>query len=141
MDTQNGITVILVERGEGVDTKPIKTMYSATAGTAFVTLDSVKVPIENTIGPENSGLSVIFSYVPVHVLSLKLRHAQLDHRNFNHERWVVCNTSTALQRLIIEDVFKCVLFTSDSPWSLTMGLGKDGSTSAWYLASLLLRRR
>ncbi|KAF8434048.1 acyl-CoA dehydrogenase/oxidase [Boletus edulis BED1] len=50
--TDNGITIILVKRGEGVNTKPIKTMYSAAAGTAFVTLDNVKVPIENTSVPK-----------------------------------------------------------------------------------------
>ncbi|KAF8557449.1 peroxisomal acyl-CoA-dehydrogenase [Imleria badia] len=85
----NGITVILVERGEGVETKPIKTMYSASAGTAYITLDNVKVPIENTIGPEDNGMFIIFS-------------------NFNHERWVICASATVLQRLIIEEVFKWI---------------------------------
>ncbi|KAN0093234.1 Acyl-CoA dehydrogenase/oxidase, N-terminal and middle domain containing protein [Tylopilus felleus] len=87
--TDNGITVILVERGEGVDTKPIKTMYSAAAGTAYVTFDNVKVPVENTIGPKDSGILIIFS-------------------NFNHERWVMCCSGTVVQRLIIEEVFKWI---------------------------------
>ena len=42
---QTGFTVILIPRGEGVSTKPIKTAYSSTAGTAYVTFD--KVIIEN----------------------------------------------------------------------------------------------
>ena len=42
---QTGFTVILIPRGEGVSTKPIKTAYSSTAGTAYVTFD--KVSIEN----------------------------------------------------------------------------------------------
>lgn len=32
---------MLIERGPGVSTKPIKTAYSAVAGTAFVTFDKV----------------------------------------------------------------------------------------------------
>ena len=32
---------MLIERGPGVSTKPIKTAYSSVAGTAFVTFDKV----------------------------------------------------------------------------------------------------
>ena len=32
---------MLIERGPGVSTKPIKTSYSSVAGTAFVTFDKV----------------------------------------------------------------------------------------------------
>lgn len=33
--------MLLIERGEGVETKPIKTSYSASAGTAYVTFENV----------------------------------------------------------------------------------------------------
>lgn len=59
--TDDGFTLILVPRGEGVETKPIKTSYSASAGTAYVTFDDVKVPVENTLGPEGGGIFVILS--------------------------------------------------------------------------------
>ena len=76
---QDGFTVILVERGEGVETKAIKTSYvswlgnhynvvfsshgqSPTAGTAFVTFDNVKVPVENTLGLEGGGIFVMLRY-------------------------------------------------------------------------------
>lgn len=85
--TESGFTVILVERGEGVETKPISTSYSSTAGTAYVTFDNVKVPVENTLGPEGGGIFVILS-------------------NFNHERWVMCCASAAGQRQIIEECLK-----------------------------------
>ncbi|KAG6888919.1 hypothetical protein C0995_004932 [Termitomyces sp. Mi166 len=65
---QGGMVVLLIERQEGVETKPIKTSYSTTAGTGFVTFDNVFVPYENTLGSDNGGLQVILS-------------------NFNHERW------------------------------------------------------
>ncbi|KAH7884527.1 acyl-CoA dehydrogenase/oxidase [Phlebopus sp. FC_14] len=87
--TDSGFTVILVERGEGVETKPIKTMYSPAAGTAYVTFDNVKVPIENTLGKEGQGMFVILS-------------------NFNHERWIMCASVTALQRLIVEETLKWI---------------------------------
>ncbi|KAJ3500620.1 hypothetical protein NLJ89_g9712 [Agrocybe chaxingu] len=87
--TEDGFTVILVERGEGVETKPIKTSYSPTAGTAFVTFDNVKVPVENTLGPEGGGIFVMLS-------------------NFNHERWVMICSSARSQRLILEECLKWV---------------------------------
>ncbi|PFH53073.1 hypothetical protein AMATHDRAFT_55443 [Amanita thiersii Skay4041] len=87
--TDDGFTVILVERGEGVETKSIKTSYSPAAGTAFVTFDNVKVPVENTLGPEGGGIFVILS-------------------NFNHERWVMCCSAARSQRFIVEECFKWV---------------------------------
>ena len=58
--TEKGYVVLLIPRGEGVETKPIKTSYSSTAATAFVTFDKVRVPIANTIGKDGDGLKVSF---------------------------------------------------------------------------------
>ncbi|THH28855.1 hypothetical protein EUX98_g5336 [Antrodiella citrinella] len=85
--TEDGFTVILVERSEGLETKPIKTAYSASAGTAYVTFDKVKVPVENTLGEEGGGIFVMLS-------------------NFNHERWVLCCCSARSQRLLIDECMK-----------------------------------
>lgn len=85
--TDGGFTVILIERGPGVETIPIKTAYSPAAGTAYVTFDNVKVPVENTLGEEDLGLMVILS-------------------NFNHERWVMCCASARAQRLVMEECVK-----------------------------------
>jgi len=87
--TDGGFTVILVERGEGVETTSIKTSYSPTAGTAYVTFDNVKVPVENTLGPEGGGIFVILS-------------------NFNHERWVMTTSSARAQRGIVEECLKWI---------------------------------
>jgi alkylation response protein AidB-like acyl-CoA dehydrogenase len=59
--TEGGLTVFLVPRGEGVETKQIKASYSTAAGTAYITFDNVKVPAENMLGPEDGGLLVILS--------------------------------------------------------------------------------
>ncbi|KAG9104851.1 hypothetical protein FRC06_008081 [Ceratobasidium sp. 370] len=85
--TDGGFTVILIPRTAGVSTKPIKTSYSPSAGTAYVTFDNVRVPIENTLGQEDAGLYVLLS-------------------NFNHERWVMCCSSARAQRLIVEECLK-----------------------------------
>jgi len=85
--TEDGFTVLLIERGEGVETKAIKTSYSAAAGTAYITYDNVKVPIGNVLGPEGGGIFVMLS-------------------NFNHERWVMCCASARSQRLIVEECLK-----------------------------------
>lgn len=79
-----------MERSEGVETKPVKTSYSAAAGTAFITFENVRVPIGNTLGEEGKGMSVILS-------------------NFNHERWMMCGTSARTQRAIVEECLKYIL--------------------------------
>lgn len=70
MNTGKGLSVLLIERGDGVETKAIKTSYSPAAGTAYITFDNVKVPVENLLGQEDKGIHVILS-------------------NFNHERWTM----------------------------------------------------
>ena len=87
--TDKGLTVILVERQDGVETKAIKTSYSSTAGTAYITFENVKVPVENTLGPEGEGIFVILS-------------------NFNHERWAMCCGGARNMRLIVEECLKWV---------------------------------
>jgi len=85
--TDGGYTVILVPRSDEISTKPIKTAYSATAGTAFVTFDKVRVPLSNTLGKEGKGMSVILS-------------------NFNHERWMILSMGLSTQRVIVEECLK-----------------------------------
>ena len=87
MRTDGGLTVLLIERGEGVETKPIKTSYSPTAGTAYITFTNVKVPVENTLGEEGQGIYVMLS-------------------NFNHERWVMICSSARSHRLVVEECLK-----------------------------------
>jgi alkylation response protein AidB-like acyl-CoA dehydrogenase len=85
--TESGYTVVLVPRSDGVSTKPMKTAYSATAGTAFVMFDKVRVPLSNTLGKEGKGMSVILS-------------------NFNHERWMILSMGLSTHRLIVEECLK-----------------------------------
>ena len=85
--TEKGLSVLLIERGEGVETKPIKTSYSPAAGTAYVTFDNVKVPVENLLGQENKGIYVILS-------------------NFNHERWTMACASISQSRVVVEECLK-----------------------------------
>ncbi|KAJ7931447.1 acyl-CoA dehydrogenase NM domain-like protein [Mycena leptocephala] len=85
--TEDGFTVILVERGPGVETKPIKTSYSPSAGTAYITFDNARAPVGNTLGEEGGGIFVMLS-------------------NFNHERWVMCCSSARSQRAIVEECLK-----------------------------------
>lgn len=62
--SKDGFTVILVERGPGVETRQIKTSYSTTAGTAYITFDNARAPIGNTLGEEGGGIFVMLRYVP-----------------------------------------------------------------------------
>ncbi|KAI7864162.1 acyl-CoA dehydrogenase/oxidase [Spinellus fusiger] len=87
VQTDKGISMLLIERGEGVETKLIKTAYSSSAGTAYVTFEDVKVPVENLLGKENHGFLVVLS-------------------NFNHERWTMLLNACMTARIVIEECFK-----------------------------------
>lgn len=95
--------MLLIERGPGVETRPLKTSYSATAGTAFVTFDNVKVPVENILGEEDKGLKVVLRYCPRH-FHLRLRSWVCS--NFNHERWMICCHAAAGHRTVVEECVK-----------------------------------
>lgn len=69
----------------GVETKQIKTSYSTTAGTAYVTFDNVKVPSRYLVGEDGMGIQVILS-------------------NFNHERWVMCCSTIRASRGVCEQL-------------------------------------
>lgn len=82
-----GISMLLIERSEGVITKPIKTSYSGAAGTAYIIYENVKVPVENLLGQENKGFGVIM-------------------QNFNHERWLIICGVHRFTRRVVEECFK-----------------------------------
>ncbi|KAI9357985.1 acyl-CoA dehydrogenase/oxidase [Zopfochytrium polystomum] len=82
-----GISVLLIERSEGVSTKIIKTSGTTSAGTAYVMFENVKVPVENLIGGENKGFAVVMA-------------------NFNHERWGMAVGCARAARLVTEECFK-----------------------------------
>lgn len=84
------LTCFLVTRTDGVQTRPIPTMYSAAAGTAYVTFDNVRVSDEYMLGEEGKGMFIVLS-------------------NFNHERWSICCGLARSCRLITEE---CLLWAA-----------------------------
>ncbi|KAL1983262.1 hypothetical protein VTN96DRAFT_360 [Rasamsonia emersonii] len=85
--TRMGFSVLLIPRGEGVETTPIKTSYSTAAATAFVQFDNVKVPVENLLGEEDKGFIVIMS-------------------NFNHERFMMVCAVVRMCMTVVEECLK-----------------------------------
>jgi alkylation response protein AidB-like acyl-CoA dehydrogenase len=53
-----GISLIVVERTEGVSTRKMDCQGVWASGTSYVTLEDVKVPIGNLLGKENKGFPV-----------------------------------------------------------------------------------
>lgn len=85
-----GVSLMLIARedaGEGFETKRIKTSYASSAGTAYIVMEDVEVPVTNLLGEENGGFVCIMY-------------------NFNHERWMIVSYITAGTRAIIEECFK-----------------------------------
>ncbi|KAF4582208.1 acyl- dehydrogenase [Ophiocordyceps camponoti-floridani] len=85
--TASSLSLLLIPRGPGLETTAIKTSYSPAAGTALVTFDEVRVPVENLIGEEDKGIHVILS-------------------NFNHERWTMACGSIRASRVVLEESLK-----------------------------------
>lgn len=85
--TEKGFSVLLIPRGEGVETKQIKTSYSTAAATAFVQFENVKVPVQNLLGQEHKGFVVIMS-------------------NFNHERFMMVAAVVRMSMTIVEECLK-----------------------------------
>jgi alkylation response protein AidB-like acyl-CoA dehydrogenase len=85
--TEKGFSVLLIPRGEGVETKQIKTSYSTAAATAFVQFENVKVPVGNLLGEEHKGFIVIMS-------------------NFNHERFMMVAAVVRMSMTIVEECLK-----------------------------------
>lgn len=84
--TDMGFAVICIPRKcGGIETKQIKTSYSTTAGTAFITFDNVKVPKRYLVGEDGLGIQIILS-------------------NFNHERWVMCCSTIRAARAVCEQM-------------------------------------
>mmetsp|Transcript_83109 Transcript_83109/g.152391 ORF Transcript_83109/g.152391 Transcript_83109/m.152391 type:complete len:515 (-) Transcript_83109:89-1633(-) len=81
-----GISMLLIERGEGIETKLIKTTYSTCPGTALVIFSNVKVPVSNLMGKEGQGFKQVMY-------------------NFNHERWLIACQLLGQARAAVADTF------------------------------------
>jgi alkylation response protein AidB-like acyl-CoA dehydrogenase len=79
-----GMTLLLVERTEGITTKHMRTSGSGAAGTAFVEFDDAKVPTSNVVGNRGEAFKYIAS-------------------NFNHERLFIGIQALRCARVCLED--------------------------------------
>jgi alkylation response protein AidB-like acyl-CoA dehydrogenase len=77
----NGISVLLIERGEGVSTRRMDCQGVWSSGTTYITFEDVKVPVENLIGKENQG----FKGMSIRILShLHSPAKPAEHHPFLH---------------------------------------------------------
>ena len=59
-----GISLLLIERQEGVTTKQMKCQGVWSSGTTYITFEDVKVPVDHLIGKENEGFKYIVRRPP-----------------------------------------------------------------------------
>ena len=83
----SGISVLLIERTEGVSTRKMDCQGVWSSGTTYITFEDVKVPVENLIGKENQGFKVIMT-------------------NFNHERIGIIIQCLRFSRVCFEESVK-----------------------------------
>jgi alkylation response protein AidB-like acyl-CoA dehydrogenase len=77
-----GLSMLLIERGPGLETTRITTSYSKSAGTAYIEYKDVLVPVENLIGGEGAGFLLAMG-------------------NFVHERWMIITYISMASRGIL----------------------------------------
>ncbi|KAM5345695.1 hypothetical protein ACJ41O_011556 [Fusarium nematophilum] len=83
----NGVSLLLIERGEGVTTRRMNCQGVHSSGTTYITFEDVKVPVENLLGKKNQGFRVIMT-------------------NFNHERMGIIIQSLRFSRVCYEESVK-----------------------------------
>ena len=83
----NGVSLLLIERGEGVSTRRMDCQGVWSSGTTYITFEDVKVPVENLLGKQNQGFRVIMT-------------------NFNHERIGIIIQCLRFSRVCYEESVK-----------------------------------
>jgi len=78
-----GISLLVIERTEGVTTSRIKTMGHHISHTCMVIFNNVKVPVANLLGKENEGFKLIMF-------------------NFNQERFGIASQAITLARTALQ---------------------------------------
>merc|ERR1712225_234071 len=83
----NGVSLLLIERREGVSTRRMDCQGVWSSGTTYITFEDVKVPVENLLGKQNRGFQVIMT-------------------NFNHERIGIIIQCIRFSRVCFEESVK-----------------------------------
>ncbi|GAA5861609.1 hypothetical protein JCM3774_002644 [Rhodotorula dairenensis] len=82
-----GISLVVVERGDGLSTRQMDCMGVWASGTTYVTYEDVRVPVGNVLGRENKGFPVIMA-------------------NFNGERAGIAIQANRFARVCLEESMK-----------------------------------
>lgn len=101
----NGVSLLLIERGEGVSTRRMDCQGVWSSGTTYITFEDVKVPVENLLGKQNQGfrgkLLICRSW---HDFLTYLRLVIMT--NFNHERMGIIIQCLRFSRVCYEESVK-----------------------------------
>ncbi len=105
-----GLSFMLLDKSmPGISCKQMDCSGVWASGTAFITFDNVKVPVENLIGTENDGFKYVMCVRYAHAcvcLPATCSHALPFRYNFNHERWGFIVQANRFSRVCFEDAFR-----------------------------------
>jgi acyl-CoA dehydrogenase len=91
----------------GVNMRRLKVGGQVSAGTTFIELDDVKVPVENLIGEEGMGMKYMYVLARFSAVLLKLTRTSMT--NFNHERLSIAIGATRQARVALSAAMEYVL--------------------------------
>ena len=100
----DGVSVLLIERSEGVSTRKMDCQGVWSSGTTYVTFEDVKVPVGNLIGKENQGFK---GKSTQHAFPMSCTDGEtVIMTNFNHERIGIIIQCLRFSRVCFEESVK-----------------------------------
>ena len=100
----DGVSLLLIERSEGVSTRKMDCQGVWSSGTTYITFEDVKVPVGNLIGKENQGFKGKFN--PTCFLMSFTDSETVIMTNFNHERIGIIIQCLRFSRVCFEESVK-----------------------------------
>ena len=98
--------VVPLKGYEGVSMRRLKVQGQISAGTTFIELDDVQVPVENLIGEEGMGMRYDCLGFNLETSDLRSRYIMT---NFNHERLTIAIGATRQARVALSAAFEYCL--------------------------------
>ena len=102
----NGVSLLLIERGEGVSTRRMDCQGVWSSGTTYITFEDVKVPVENLLGKKNQGFRGEIDSLYLTYISISMLICTVIMTNFNHERIGIIIQSLRFSRVCYEESVK-----------------------------------
>jgi acyl-CoA dehydrogenase len=135
-----GISFLLVERGPGVESRPLRKLGWHASDTALITFDDVFVPAENLLGEENRGFYLIMANFQWERLLMALGAVGAMQVTFERMRETVHRPSQATRHQLAEVALKLETSRAVTYAALRRYVNGEDATREVTIAKLATQR-